>query len=435
MKVAIAGFGKEGMSSLEYFRAQGHEVVILDENQELIVPEGTESFLGENAFRDLSSFDLIIRSAGLHPLKLLEHNPDVSRKITTQLNEFLKVCPSKKIIGVTGTKGKGTTSTLIQKILEQTGASVVLGGNIGVPVLSLLGSITEDTYVVLELSSFQLSDLIEAAPHVAVCLMVDPEHLDWHGDLDSYIAAKANLFSHQSADDIAIFYPYSDLSKQIVGSSQGLKLPYYSPPGAYIEDDALKIEDNVICQTAELKLLGQHNWQNVCAAITAVWQHEKDLGAIKQAVTSFSGLEHRLEFVREVDGINYYNDSFASQPKATEAAVLAIHAPKVLIIGGFDRGLDLNELGNFMKAHENEIRSIILIGASAGRLTEALNSVGLDNFINGSQLNSMNEIVTKARDLAEPGDAVILSPGFASFDMFKDFVERGVQFKNEVNNL
>jgi UDP-N-acetylmuramoylalanine--D-glutamate ligase len=435
LRIAIAGFGIEGKSSLAYFKNLGHDVVVVDENTQLELPMDAEKVLGENAFKDLGSFDLVVRSSGLKPSKLLENNPGLESKITTQLNEFLKVCPSKNIIGVTGTKGKGTTSTLIANMLEASGKSVKLGGNIGVAMLSMLEDISPETYVVLELSSFQLSDLVEAAPHTAVCLMIAEEHLDWHGDLDSYIAAKANLFSHQSEEDIAIFYADNDLSKRIAEQSPGSKVPYFAPPGAYVKDGQVMIEDQVICETSELKLLGRHNWQNVCAAVTAVWQYDKNIETIRQVLINFSGLTHRLEFIREVEGIKYYNDSYASQLKATEAATMAIPEPKVLIVGGFDRMLDLASFSNFLSDNQGSIRKLLLIGASAHRLSEALGNAGFNNFVLASDLKSMSDIVGRAKELAEPGDAVVLSPGFASFDMFKNFEDRGNQFKEIVNSL
>src|SRR6185312_13574192 len=179
MKIAILGYDVEGRASFEYFAAQGdHQLTICDRNPEVEIPAGADSVLGGGYLDDLDRFDLLVRTAGLPPQAILEKNPGVAEKITTQVNEFLKVCPTKNVIGVTGTKGKGTTSTLISHMLEAAGQTVVLGGNIGIPVFALLPKLKADTWVVLELSSFQLIDL-KRSPHIGVCLMVVPEHLDW----------------------------------------------------------------------------------------------------------------------------------------------------------------------------------------------------------------------------------------------------------------
>ncbi|HET8992077.1 MAG TPA: UDP-N-acetylmuramoyl-L-alanine--D-glutamate ligase [Candidatus Saccharimonadales bacterium] len=435
MKIAVAGFGLEGRSSYDYYRKLGHEVTILDQDPYIELPEDTHAIHGPSAFKDLDRFDLIIRSSGINPNKLIDDNPGIESKVTSQLNEFLKVCPSKKIIGVTGTKGKGTTASLITKILKADGKNVCLGGNIGIPMLDLLDKINEDSYVVLELSSFQLCDLAQPSPSIAVCLMLAPEHLDWHGSLENYIAAKSNLFTHQSESDTAIFMSGNELSELIASKSPGRKLPYFKPPGAFVENEEVMIGGQIICKTTDLKLLGSHNWQNVCAAVTACWQFTHNIEAMRSAITSFSGLPHRLEFIKQVNDVRYYNDSFASQPKATEAAIAAIPGPQVVIVGGFDRMLDLHEFSEFVKIHQYNIRTVLVIGACSSRLIGVFKEVDFNNYVDGSSLTDMKQIVSKATDLSQPGDAVVLSPGFASFDMFKNFEDRGNQFKEAVESL
>src|SRR4051812_1808668 len=190
MKVAILGYDVEGRSSYEYFAAQGHQISIRDQNPSIEVPHGADSVLGENYLGGLDKFDLLVRTPGLHPSKILANNPAVAGKITTQVNEFFKTSAAKNIIGVTGTKGKGTTSTLIAKMLQAAGQDVWLGGNIGVPVLGILPGLSEESWVVIELSNFQLIDLVYS-PHIAVCLMVEPEHLDWHPNQSEYFQAKS----------------------------------------------------------------------------------------------------------------------------------------------------------------------------------------------------------------------------------------------------
>lgn len=434
MKIALLGFDNEGRSSYEYFKAQGHELTICDQNVAVVVPEGVETVLGDNYLDNLDRFDLIVRTAGLPISKIYDANPDLSPdKVTSQVNEFFKVCPTKQIVGVTGTKGKGTTSTLLTNILKEAELDVHLGGNIGIPVLELLPELKADSWVVLELSSYQLSDL-QRSPSLAVCLMVVPEHIDWHGSFEEYVAAKTRLFQFQSSDDTAVFYAKSETSEQIASASAGTKLPFMADPGAEVINENIVINGKTICNVDELKLLGVHNWQNACAAVTAAWQITQNVDAMRKVLTSFSGLPYRIEFRAEVNGVRYYNDSFATGGGASAAAIKSIPGMKVMIIGGYDRFIDLMPFADVIKSEEAGIRSILLIGEAAARMAECLDSVEFTNYTLSSA-STMPAIVEAATNLAEPGDAVVLSPGFASFDLFKNFEQRGELFNEAVSSL
>ena len=435
MKIAILGFGVEGHLAYDHWNDSENQITICDQSESIIIPDHAPSKLGPNYLDNLKSFDLIVRSPSLHPNDIVKANgPEILDKVTTTTNEFFKLSPSKNIIGVTGTKGKGTTSTLLTKLLEASGHRVHLGGNVGNGAMDLLkNDIQADDWVVLELSSFQLIDL-KRSPHIAVCLMVAPEHLNWHQDMDEYVSAKANIFVNQTYSDIAIYYAQNEYSKQLAEASSGIKIPYFEAPGAYVDNGEVIISEQTICRTDELKLIGQHNWQNVCAALTAFWRVSQNIEVAHSVITSFLGLEHRLELVREFNGIKYYNDSFASAPTATIAAIEAINGSKVLIIGGFDRNIGLNDLAQSIKNHEFEIKSVILVGASRLRVSESLQNVDFNNY-KISDSKSMKEIVNFSSSLAGPNDSVVLSPGFPSFDMFKNFEDRGLQFKEVVNSL
>ncbi|MET0779739.1 MAG: UDP-N-acetylmuramoyl-L-alanine--D-glutamate ligase [Candidatus Saccharimonadales bacterium] len=432
-KVAIVGYGLEGRSALRYFQDQGADITVCDRDEDKDVPAGVAKHLGPDYLQGLNEFDVVMRTAGMNPAPILEANPGIAPKVTTTVNEFLRVYPNRNIIGVTGTKGKGTTCTLIVKMLEAAGKDVFLGGNFGISPFDFLPKIHKDTWTVLELSSFMLHDITNS-PHIGICLMVQPEHLDWHGNKDEYFAAKANMFKHQKPDDVAIYYAESILSHKIASNSPGDKIAYYDEPGAYIHDDKIMIDQTVLCKTSELKLLGKHNWQNVCAAVTAVWQVAQAPDAIRKVLTTFTGLPNRLELVRELDGVKYYNDSFGSDPYATEAAIEAIPGHKVLIVGGYERMLPLEQFAKKVTAHSKEIRQVLLIGASALRVAEAFKKAGFKDF-RITSAKTMPEIVSAAHGLAKPGDAVVLSPGFASFDMFTNFEVRGNAFKESVHAL
>jgi UDP-N-acetylmuramoylalanine--D-glutamate ligase len=433
MKVAIVGYEVEGRAAYHYWSKQGADITICDQDIGKQVPDGVPAHLGEHYLDNLNEFDLIVRSAGIHPGVILKKNPDVKEKVTTIINEFLKVCPTKHVIGITGTKGKGTTSTLVARILEAAGKQTFLGGNIGVPPLDFLDKVTPDSWVVLELSSFQLYDL-KLSPAIAVCLMMGVDHLNWHGTTVDYENAKAQLFIHQTPDDLAIYFAPHEISLSIAEQSPGQKIPYYAPPGAFVRDGVITIDNQAICKTSELKLIGKHNWQNACAAATITWQILHDIGPIRTTLISFAGLEHRLEFVREVDRIAYFNDSFSSAPDSAMAAMDAIEGMKVMILGGFDRNIPLEPLAGSVRDHTSVLRKVIITGASSQRLSAALQAAGFTNFVVEPSKN-MIDIVTNATKAAEPGDKIVLSPGFASFDMFKNFTDRGLQFKSVVEQL
>lgn len=434
MKVAIVGFGAQGQSTFEYLDSPDNSITICDQNTELTIPEGVTSQLGPDHLKNLDVFDIIYRAPIVHPRDLVAVNgEEILEKVWSNTNEFFKVCPSKNIIGVTGTKGKGTTSTLITKMLEANGKKVHLGGNIGTPPLEMLrNNIQPDDWVVLELANFQLIDL-KYSPKIAVCLIVVPEHLDWHSDMDEYIDAKSQLFIHQEPDGAAIYYANSETSEDIAGASEGKLIPYFAEPGAILKNDKIVIEDTEICGVSEVKLLGAHNLQNICASITAVWQAGcHDLVAIKSIVTTFEGLPYRLELIRELNGVKYYNDSFGTTPETASVAYQAFSAPKIGIIGGSDKGIQFDEMTKIIAT--SNTKTLITIGVTGPKIAKLIRETNPNiQIIEG--LEKINEIVAKARELANPGDVVLLSCGSASFGLFKNYKDRGDQFNQAVQSL
>ncbi|MGH7234115.1 MAG: UDP-N-acetylmuramoyl-L-alanine--D-glutamate ligase [Candidatus Saccharimonadales bacterium] len=431
MKIAIIGYGLEGRAAFEYWKDKG-SVTVCDANT-VDVPKDVQTQTGSNYLADLNRFDIIVRSPSVKPRAIVSASGDrnILDKVTSNTNEFFKVCSSKNIIAVTGTKGKGTTSTLIAKMLEACGKRVHLGGNIGIPVLDLLKhNITKDDWVVLELSSFQLSDF-HYSPHIAICLMVAPEHLDWHPEVDDYYNAKTQLFRHQTPDDVAIYFADNPNSKRIALTGKGWKIPYFDKPGAIVDNGFISIADQNICKVSELGLRGKHNWQNVCAALTAVWQVAQNPKSIKEVLVSFKGLEHRLEYVADIDGVSYFDDSFGTTPETAIVAIEAFDKPEVVILGGSDKGANYDALAGVVA--ENNVRVVLLIGDQGPDIGSVLDKVGFKKSVNGG--SNMAEIVKTARSLAKVGDVVLLSPACASFDMFSDYKDRGNQFKQVVLEL
>jgi UDP-N-acetylmuramoylalanine--D-glutamate ligase len=443
MNVAILGYSVEGKSAAEYWHNLGHSITVCDLNTAVEVPEWAQTRLGEQYLDNLDQFDLIVRSPGLAPKKITAANPeapDILQKVTSTINEFCANCPAP-IIGITGTKGKGTTSTLISKILEASGKKVFLGGNIGIPVLDFLPQVSATDYVVLELSSFQLIDF-KHKPTVGVCVMVVPEHLDWHTDLAEYYGAKKNLFKNQTAQDKTIFNCNYPATVEIINVSQGQKVPYcveadaaqepHEKNGAYVHGDAIFYKENEVCKVSDVGLLGRHNLENVCAAIAATWEIVGgDVAAMHKAISEFTGMEHRIEFVKEIGGVKYYNDSFATTPEATIAAIKAFDQPKVVILGGSDKGVEFNELAAVVAS--NNVKLAVIIGQTGEKIIEALVKVGFDKITLGG--TTMRQAITVAKSAAQPGDVVLLSTACASFGMFTDYKDRGNQFKKLVNEL
>lgn len=442
MNVAILGYGVDGASSTGYWHKLGASITVCDENTDLLLPDYVEQKLGPDYLSNLDSFDILVRTPGLRPDKIKAANPDspnILDKVTTAINEFFIKCPAP-IIAVTGTKGKGTTSTLIYKMLQAAGAHAFLGGNIGTVPLDFIDEITPDSWVVLELSNYQLIDF-KHAPKIGVCLMVVPEHQDWHTSIAEYYQAKQNLFAHQTEQDRTVFNAANDISIKITSVSNGSKIPYFVPlkdqlantvSGAYVEGDQICMDGKIVCDVSDVALLGRHNLENVCAAIAAVWPIiGNNISAIKETVKSFSGMEHRLEFVREVNNVKYYNDSFATTPEATVAAIRSFNQPKVVILGGSDKGIAFYDVVN--EVVHGHVRQAVVIGKTGEKFIELLVSRGYEHISLGG--NTMTEIVKTAQKAAQPGDVVILSTACASFGLFKNYKDRGDQFKAAVNDL
>lgn len=421
-KIVIIGKGMEGLSSVKFFKKQGAQVTVLDQKQ------------GKNYLQGLDKYDLIVRSPGVSPDKIK------SKKVTSQAKLFFDLCPCK-IIGVTGTKGKGTTCSLIYEMLKKEGKDVYLVGNIGKPPLDILDKLNTHSIVVFELSSFQLLDLTKS-PHIAVMLMVTREHLDYHKDTNSYIDAKRNILRFQKADDFAIInrdYPASNESDIHtkgkvfqVSREQGLL-----DEGCFVKEGVIwfrdKGKEEKVIDCLEIALLGRHNWENACAAVVAARLEGVKYKNIVEVLKSFKGLEHRLELVDTIQGIRYYDDSFSTTPETAIAAIESFSDPLILILGGSSKNSDFTELGRVICDSQN-IKAIIGIGKEWKRIKQhVVNSKSQIVVVEGAK--DMKTVIKAASKTAGTGDVVLLSPACASFDMFKNYKDRGGQFKKEVIKL
>lgn len=427
MKVAIAGYGVEGKASYQYWKALGHDVTIVDERDlsPYDLPYSAKSILGKNAFKALKDFELVVRTPSLPP-----HSIRTSGQIWSATNEFFARCPAR-IIGVTGTKGKGTTSSLIASILRAAGKTVHLVGNIGVPALEELADISSDDIVVFELSSFQLWDL-EKSPEIAVILMIEADHLDVHKNFSDYVQAKANISKYQSGEGVTIYHPTNDNSRKIAESGQGRSMRYaIAEEGqVYVKENTFFIQNTPLCETSALQLPGAHNLENACAAISAALMVTDDISAIEKGLKSFSGLPHRLKRVRVVHDVSYYDDSIATTPGSAMAAIKAFSEPKYLILGGKSKGGEYGDLIELCKTSDTHVLAIGANGKSIVKLCRKLHVAVTD--LTGKNIE---QVVHTASQLAVPGSVVILSPAAASFDMFKSYADRGEQFVAAVEAL
>ncbi len=357
------------------------------------------------------------------------HDFKTTKPVTSLTREFMAKCPAP-IIGVTGTKGKGTTSALITKILEAAGHKVWLGGNIGTPALDFLDKVKKDHWVVLEMSSYQLMDLT-TSPHIGVMLMIAPDHLNYHVSMSEYVEAKGNIFRFQKVHDLAVFKESDPEVNRMVGLSKGQHIPYGHLDGAYVKDGGIWFRNHQVTSTDQVGLLGKHNLENVCAAVAATWNLVEDSKPMAKAIKEFTGLPHRLEEVRRFGGVRFIDDSFGSVPIAAVSAIRAVPEPKVMIVGGFDKGNDLSAIAEGIAA--NNVKHVVSIGATGSTIAKQLEELGYNRVkqVEGT----MKQIVHAAWELAEDGDAVLLAPGCASFDMFKNFEDRGNQFRKAVEEL
>lgn len=424
-KIAVLGAGLEGISSERFLKSQGAEVTLLDESTD------------PSAFQNLEKYDLIVRSPGVK-LSHAALSGLGKEKITSQTKLFFDLCPCP-IIGVTGTKGKGTTASLIYEMLKAQGKDVYLGGNIGTPPLDFLDMLTKDSWVVLELSSFQLQDL-NKSPHIAVLLMVTSEHLDYHGDTYEYVDAKRNLLRFQKPQDFAVINHdylashesaiYTDGKVFQVSRERGVL-----EEGSFLRDNAVWIRrdgnEKKIIDIKDIRLPGKHNLENIAAAAMAAILAGVSIERIRKTLSTFTGLEHRLELVREANGVRYYDDSFSTTPETAIAAIEAFTEPEILILGGSSKGADFSSLVETINKAPN-IKAIIGVGSEWPKIRQGINNAAI-LLIEGA--SDMKTIVAAAAKIAQPGNVLLLSPACASFDMFRNYKDRGEQFKLEVNLL
>lgn len=454
-RVSVVGLGKSNRALATYLVEQGAFVVARDvkDRQALgdtfleLAQLGVDFKLGKHYLDDLYRSECIFLTPGM-PKDLPEIRLARRRgiPISSETNLFFDLCRAP-IIGITGSSGKTTTTSLIGAILEAAGHDVYVGGNIGRPLIDIVNDIPSTAWVVLELSSFQL-ELLRRSPSVALVTNISPNHLDLHGTMDAYVDAKRTIYAHQKEDDVVILN-YDDVFTRDMAMQSEARVIWFSmssepPEGAGIHNSRIAVgswqQDGErtltdICSVDDIRLIGAHNLANVLAATAVGHVVGVSAGTMADVITSFTGVAHRLELVREAAGIRFYNDSIATSPTRSIAGIKSFDRPIWLLAGGYDKGLPFDDLGEAIVRH---VRGLFVFGDTAQKIVDATKSAShllhLEApFIHFSE--SLEDAVRESMRRASNGDVVLLSPGAASYDMFTNFEARGEAFRKIVHKL
>lgn len=448
-KVAIIGLGVSNIPLIDYMYEKGALVTIFDNrieeelSEEIVNKINNYNFKyigGEDNLKELKGFNIIFRSPSCLPTRSeLKAEKERGAVVTSEIEMLMKLAPCR-IIGVTGTEGKTTTSSIIYAIVKEAGYTCYLGGNIGNPIFTKLNTINENDIIVLEMSSFQLMHM-DVSPNISLVTNIFPDHLNVHKDMDEYIDSKKNIFMHQNSDDLVVLNYDNAITRNFERDVKGNVVFFSSKEDL---DDGYIYDKNsgniVLCKNgvktniinkSDIKLRGIHNYENICAAL-AVTASLVDTKTQVKAIKEFIGVEHRLEFVREIVGVKYYNDSIGTSPASTIAGLNAFDENIVLLAGGSDKGLDYTEIGEKIA---EKVGTLILCGPTSKIIEKATKDALHGKQINIIYVKNMQEAVLKAKENAKPGDIVLLSPASASFDLYKNFAERGNIFKEIVNKI
>ncbi|MBQ7573775.1 MAG: UDP-N-acetylmuramoyl-L-alanine--D-glutamate ligase [Clostridia bacterium] len=437
--ITVIGIGISNLPLIKYLVSLGANVKACDKRSKEDLGKNYDELkelnvtfnLGDNYLEDIYA-DIIFKTPGMRfdNLYLLRAKEQGAR-ITSEMEVFFDVCPSH-IIAVTGSDGKTTTTTLIHKMMSEAGYRTWLGGNIGNPLLTDTEKMAKDDWVILELSSFQLHTM-KKSPEIAVITNISPNHLDMHKSYQEYIDAKKNIMLYQNADNRLIVNADNEVTAKI-GAESRAKVSYFSrqqKADVYLNGDTIYRGDTPVLNISDIKIPGMHNVENYMAAIAAVEGKVSDDVILKIAKT-FGGVEHRIELVRVLDGVSYYNSSIDSSPNRTINTLRVFKNKVIMIAGGKDKGIPYDEVGPAIADH---VKTLILIGATSDKIEEALIKTGRADEVLVIRKTEYKDAVKTAHDLAVNGDVVLLSPASTSFDMFRNFEERGNLFKKLVNEL
>ena len=443
-KVAVIGLGVSNRPLVEGMLDAGVKVLVCDKRGredfdgliEALERRGMTAALGPDYLDRLEGADVIFRTPGLRPdAPQIRRAVAAGAELTSEMEAFLDLCPCR-VIAVTGSDGKTTTTTIIAGLLKAAGYRTFVGGNIGHPLLCQVDDIRPDDMVVLELSSFQLMT-VRQSPGIAVVTNLAPNHLDVHRDMDEYVDAKRNIFAYQDSGDRLVLNADNEITAGFAAQARGSVTLFSRKKalegGVYLRDKTVVCHGRPVLSTDDILLPGVHNLENYMAAIAALDGLVPD-EVVRDFARTFGGVAHRIELVRELEGARYYNDSIASSPSRTTAGLRSFHQKVILIAGGYDKHIPYDTLGPEIVEHA---KALLLTGDTAEKIKAA--TLAAPGYRAGApaiyDCADLQEAVDRARVLAHPGDVVILSPASASFDRFKNFEERGDRFKALVNTL
>ena len=448
-KVAVIGLGVSNIPLLEYLYEKKAQVTVFDERTMDEIPSETINKIntyefsysfGKNCLEKLNGFNIIFRSPSCLPTRIeLQKEAERGAIVTTEVEMLMEMCPCK-IVGVTGSDGKTTTTSLINAILKKAGYKTFLGGNIGTPLFTKLPEMEPNDIVVLELSSFQLMNM-HISPDIAIITNITPNHLNIHKDYQEYIDAKKCIFKNQNEKGILILNYDNDITRECAKEANGNVVFFSSKVkldnGFIVDGNIIKeCNDKVrkhILNTDEVILRGNHNFQNIATALAAT-KTLVDTDIAVQAIKEFKPVEHRIEFVKEIDGVKWYNDSASSSPTRTISGINAFKENIILIAGGYDKNLEYEPLA---KPVVDKVSTLILIGQTAEKIYDVVKneSEKENKKINIYMCDTLEQTIEIAKKSAKKGDVVLFSPASASFDMFKNFADRGHKFKDLVNKI
>ena len=446
-KVLLVGLAKTGVSTIKKLDKLGASIVVTDikpkEKLEDILSQlnglnNVEYILGSHP-EDISDIDLTIVSPGV-PLDLpfIEKLKESNVKIIGEVELAYTLSNNPIFVGITGTNGKTTTTSLVGEIFKEANRDTYIVGNIGNPVIDTVDYTDKNSVLVTELSSFQLESIDTFRPKVSSILNITEDHLNRHHTMENYINAKARIFENQEKSDFSILN-YDDSIVRSLNKNNNASILYFSrqekiDQGVYLDENnniVISIDGKqiTVLNRNELSLPGDHNLENAMAAILMTYVVGVDLEVIKQVLTTFKGVEHRLEFVTNKNGIMFVNDSKGTNPDSTIKAIGSYERPIILIAGGMDKHSDFTDM---MKCATKNVKELVLLGETADKIEASSRKEGLENI---TKVKNMEEAVKKAYELAEDGDVVLLSPGCASWDMYPNFEARGLDFKENIYKL
>jgi len=441
-RVLVVGLGKSGVASALFLESRGARVTVSDAKSEeqlrneipALLDRGITVETGKHGERTFRDQDLIVVSPGVPgDVNALQHARRLGIPVIGEIELTARFLQGQ-VVAITGSNGKTTTTTLTGEIIASGGRKTLVGGNIGTPAITFVEHSSVDTWVVLEISSFQLESIETFRPHISSILNITPDHLDRHGSMENYIAAKKRIFENQSASDYAVLNADNEIVRDLAGGlkPQVLWFSRQHPVerGAFVSGGAIVYRDGAegeIMPVSEIALKGSHNVENVLAAVAIGMAAGVEPAAIRRAVKDFRAVEHRLEYVATLRGVQYYNDSKATNVDATIKSLQSFPGNIHLIIGGKDKGSDYNELSQLIA---ERVKRVYTIGAAAAKIESQIG-----NTVPVTSAQTLESAVRKAADLAVGGDIVLLAPACASFDQFPSFEHRGRVFKELVQSL